>query len=284
MRAMRLPVILALLAGCGPMPPPAGGGGAPAAAPAAHPELSRALAPLAWWLGAWSSPGNAGTEHWVAVDGAIYGVALHPSGEFEVMIVDDGPERPGHADGVWRFVAMPGGARAVEFRHRASSSSSVTFANDAHDFPTSITYARHGDTLDATLGGDGGRTERFRFTRASALPAPELEAADRAFAADTAARGVDGWMAAFEPAGASMRGGARLEGEELAAAMAPMLAAGRLTWEPIASGRRDLLGFTIGRASYTGNTTARFTYATIWRRQPDGGWKVAFDVGRPVHD
>jgi len=28
----------------------------------------------------------------------------------------------------------------------------------------------------------------------------------------------------------------------------------------------------------------RCTYVTIWRRQPDGAWKVLFDTGRTVQD
>ncbi len=66
-------VTLALIAGCGSAATPAR-----SPAPAAHAELSPALAPLAWWLGDWEAETGGGSEHWLAADGAIYGVALPP--------------------------------------------------------------------------------------------------------------------------------------------------------------------------------------------------------------
>lgn len=77
--------------------------------------------------------------------------------------------------------------------------------------------------------------------------------------------------------------------------MAPMrtiallisLTSGRLAWAPIASGRGEALGFTIGKATFTADRpedSRRSTYATIWRRQGDGSWKVLFDTGRIVQD
>jgi len=42
----------------------------------------------------------------------------------------------------------------------------------------------------------------------------------------------------------------------------------------------------VGRASSPAHDHAadgwRSTYVTIWRRQPDGAWKVLFDTGRIV--
>ena len=254
----------------------------PPSAPATT-ELSPALAPLAWWLGDWDADDGNGSEHWVAAAGAIYGVALH--GEtFEVLVVDDG-EGPGRPDGVLRLFAMPNGARSVEFRQRTIGDGSATFANDAHDFPKTIRYGLAPDRsgLVAVLGG--AKQVEFRFRPGTRAPAPELEAADLAFAAATTQRGVDGWLAAFDAKGGLMRGGARVDHAGITAAMTPTLTSGRLDWAPIASGKSGELGFTVGKATFTGARPEngwRSTYVTIWHRQPDGSWKVLFDTGRLV--
>ncbi len=288
MRSIALTLTILLAAACGGTSPagkPGGGGnggGDPGAA-----ELSPALAPLAWWLGDWEAEDGKSSEHWVAAAGAIYGVSLQGATAFEVMIVDDGEER-GEPDGVLRFIAMPGGQRAVELRGRELGDRSALFANDDHDFPKTIRYFLEGDTLRATLGGDEGRQEQFRFRRAAARRAPELEAADRAFAADVAKRGVEGWVAAFDPEGWMVPdSGERVEGDGIAEHMRETLTAGRLEWAPIASGRNEALGFTVGKATYTAATPAqsrRTSYVTIWRKQADGTWKVLFDTGRIVQD
>ena len=279
---MRVLLFLVLL-GCG--------GARSAAEPeVVSPELSTALAPLSWWLGDWASGsdcagmknGPSYTEHWLAVSGAMYGIGFNAQG-FEVMIVDDGEEE---LDGVLRFIAMPMGARSVEFSQRELGTRTVTFANPAHDDPKAIVYAREGEHLRAVLTGE--THTRVDFCAGARERAPELEEADRAFSADTSARGIEGWMAAFEPKGGMMRRGARIEGEAVRALMAPLLAKGKLVWEPIASGRASAtLGFTVGKATFTGSEpgdTWRSSYVTIWRKQPDGAWKVWFDTGRPVHE
>jgi ketosteroid isomerase-like protein len=69
--------------------------------------------------------------------------------------------------------------------------------------------------------------------------------------------------------------------------MKPTLSSGRLDWAPIASGKSGDLGFTVGKAAFTGATPEdgwRSTYVTIWHRQPDGTWKVLFDTGRVVQE
>jgi ketosteroid isomerase-like protein len=260
---------------------------APAPAPAAtSTELSPELASLGWWLGAWQAIDGSSREHWIAAGGAIYGISLHRGGGFEALIVDDG-DSPGKADGVLRLIAMPGGQRAVEFRQRLIEESSATFANDAHDFPKTVTYRRAGDELQAILGGSD-RSERFAFRRHVAAAAPELEAADVAFSAATGDRGAEGWVAAFDPEGWMLRQGEKVVGHDaIAALMRPALAGGRMSWAPLASGRAGDLGFTVGKASFTGataETSWRSSYVTIWRRQSDGTWKVLFDTGRIIHE
>jgi ketosteroid isomerase-like protein len=263
------------LAGC------AGRAAVPLAPPAASPEAP-ALAALSWLEGTWK--GEHGTETWAAVGGALYGVALLDDGGFEVMIVDDG-DGPGPPDGVLRFLAMPGGAAPTEFRAEAPDATGITFSNPAHDFPKVIRYERVPDGLLATLEPDGAEPVRFAFAPGEPLDAPELIAADTAFAADTAARGVDGLMAWFAPDGWMFdRAGQPMRGEALRAAWAKRLAAGTLTWAPVASGRAGDVGFTVGHAAFTGADERRdSSYVTIWALQTDGTWKVRFDTGRTVN-
>lgn len=276
-------VLTVMLASCSSAAHPAPAGPTTPAPPATiSPELSPALAPLAWWLGDWQS--EHGTEHWVAVSGAIYGIALTPDGSFEVMIVDDG-EGIAPADGVLRFIAMPGGGSSTEFTQQAVGTQRVTFANPAHDDPKAITYERAGTNLRAIV--DGTKQLTFSFRPVPRQPASELEAADRAFGADTAARGIEGWVAAFDPKGGMLNKGTRVEGAALRETMTPVLASYTIAWEPVASHRAGPIGFTVGKATFTGKTPAqgwRSTYVTIWRKQPDGAWKVLFDTGRPVNE
>jgi len=116
-------------------------------------------------------------------------------------------------------------------------------------------------------------------------------AADRAFDEETAARGVDGWVDWFA-GDATMfpQQGKAVGHEAIREVMTPLFAkpGNRLAWRPTdaevaASGD---LAYTIGRwemfvqdesgaevSAGTGN------YVTIWRKQDDGSWKVAVDIG-----
>jgi ketosteroid isomerase-like protein len=278
---MRTALAACLVAlGCSSTPTPV----APKApAPPSTTELSPALAPLAWWLGDWET--DLGTEHWIAADGAVYGIALQRDGAFEVMIVDDG-EGTAPADGVLRFVAMPNGERSVEFRVKELGTSGVTFENPEHDFPKAIAYERTGDELKATLSADGARTLGFTFRPGTRTAAPELEAADKKFAADVDAGGAAAWANWFAPDGGMMRKSGRVERASIENFMKDVFDTGMLAWEPIASGRAGAVGFTVGKATFTGKTPEeafKSTYVTIWKQQPDGEWKVWFDTGRVVN-
>ncbi len=120
----------------------------------------------------------------------------------------------------------------------------------------------------------------------------ELMDADRAFAADTADRGLAGWLDAFAVDGVELPAGEPIARGKAAirAVMAPLLSdpTNKLRWEPDSasvSASGDL-GYTLGHAvvSKIGPSggeavLAKLKYATIWKRQSDGHWRVAVDVG-----
>ena len=96
--------------------------------------------------------------------------------------------------------------------------------------------------------------------------------ADRAFAAAVAKDGADAWAAWFAEDGAMIQAGV-----------------GEVEWEPE---RADLaasgdLGWTTGpwqlrQEGADGPIASRGRYVSIWRRQPDGSWKVVMDLGNPI--
>ena len=121
----------------------------------------------------------------------------------------------------------------------------------------------------------------------------DLMDADRAFARDVQARRLEGWVEAFADSALVLRPnvpvavGKAAVRERIAAAFADT--SFTLNWEPI---RADVaasgdLGFTVGlsqsrRLDADGKpVVGTGKYTTIWRRQPDGSWKVVLDVGTP---
>jgi ketosteroid isomerase-like protein len=113
---------------------------------------------------------------------------------------------------------------------------------------------------------------------ASETPAAQIEAAERAFAADGLTMGVRGsflkHMAddaiVFEPAPVSAKAayGARSgQGEP------------KLEWWPawVVAARSGDLGLSIGPAAYDGRRAA--WYASIWRKDADGRWRWIYDGG-----
>jgi len=120
-----------------------------------------------------------------------------------------------------------------------------------------------------------------------------LIAADDAFAAATAAHGLEGWLAAFDSTGIQMEPDVPFTPGLAAvrASMAPALndTAFHLTWKPTMAfaGAAGDLGYTLGtwQASLKGadgiERVNTGKYVTIWRKQADGVWKVVFDGGSP---
>jgi len=76
----------------------------------------------------------------------------------------------------------------------------------------------------------------------------------------------------------------RVEGADgIREVMSGLLASTKIEWAPIASAMRGDVGYTVGKATFTGKDDSwRSTYVTIWKKQPDGSWKVLFDTGRTV--
>ena len=119
-----------------------------------------------------------------------------------------------------------------------------------------------------------------------------LMAVDRAFAKDTEAEGLDGWLAYFSddsvifPAGAPIiRGITEIRKHYAETGFSPA----NLRWEPVdaeASAAGDF-GVTWGTWSFEspgpdGETrVATGKYLSVWRRNADGGWKLVADIGNP---
>ena len=240
---------------------------------------------LGWIAGQWERA--EGVEHWHEAGGVLWGVGFTVKGGktafFEVLLIEA-------ADGRLRYVAMPGGKTEVMFPAVEIGADAVTFANPQHDFPKTIHYRREGDELAARVAGDGSG-EDYRWRRASQGRAEPLEAADRAFAADSASRGLPAWVSAFDSGGAmwSRRRKVALTGDAIRETMAPLFEKKvQIEWAPVASGLSPAgdLGYTVGTSRYTGPgpdgarvETHRGAYVSIWRRQADGSWKVLFDTG-----
>jgi ketosteroid isomerase-like protein len=144
--------------------------------------------------------------------------------------------------------------------------------------------------VSARLSGQADAAEPFRRA--------VLEA-DRAFDRDVATGGAKAWASYFAPDGKMFRANAtitqgRAEIEQL---MAPFFGQPdvSLRWQPTfadASASGDL-GYTTGESTTRGRdeqgrvVESRGRYVTIWKRQTDGSWKVALDIGantppRPV--
>lgn len=127
-------------------------------------------------------------------------------------------------------------------------------------------------------------TERFEA---------ELIAADRAFDQATHEGGADAWSSFFEVDGSMIQAGVgEISGREaIRQSMEGAFSSGfELRWTPTRAVASDdgTLGYTVGEwtsraASADGTLSERQgLYVSIWRRQPDGTWLVAMDLGNPV--
>jgi len=125
-------------------------------------------------------------------------------------------------------------------------------------------------------------------------PAQALLEADRLFAEETTERSVDGWLAWFEADGTMVQGTGEVRGHDaIRDMMTPFFADStiQLLWGPVRAeiSEDNDLGYTIGTYRVTRVGVAEDEpplshgmYLTVWRRQADGAWKVAADIGAPA--
>jgi ketosteroid isomerase-like protein len=127
-------------------------------------------------------------------------------------------------------------------------------------------------------------------TGAAPRHAEVLMQADRDFNAAVAQRRLDAWAESFAPNGSQMSEGGKLVTGDSAirAHMAPAFADSgfRLEWEPLRAeiSNGGKLGTTWGRWTAHSLRAGREeittgNYVTVWRKQPDGSWKIVFDTG-----
>jgi ketosteroid isomerase-like protein len=272
-RARALPLLVLIAVACGHAPKATG------------PRYPAAMQPFSWLLGAWQTDG--GSETWSFAGDAFFGVvfagAEHKTGSFEVLILHDVP-------GGIELEVLPEGQMAATFPLSQADGTHAVFDDPEHAFPKRIIYDGQGDALTTAAEGDADDSRvAVAYRRADEARAPELEQADRAFAADTARRGAAGWTDWFDAEGAMWQGKAgRVAGKDaIFAAMHESLdhPGVRLDWTPRASGLAPAgdLGFTVGDWTFAGpDGKARGAYVTVWRKQADGHWRVLFDTGDPV--
>jgi ketosteroid isomerase-like protein len=135
----------------------------------------------------------------------------------------------------------------------------------------------------------------FGFSMAQDLKdeAAHLMQLDRDFNKATAEKGVDGWVAYFAPNG-SMLGDTSHPTTGLAAIrveMEPVFKDTNFTlrWHPVKGEMMmpGVLGYTVGRWERTRKTKEGTiikktgTYTSVWKKQPDGSWKIVLDTGTP---
>ncbi len=256
-------------------------------APAVHADVAE----VGWLVGRWLSDPGDYQESWHAVGdallGASFGVSSGRTTSWEASIV----ARDEQGGLVYR--AMPAGAAPVPFVRNVAGDRAVRFGNPAHDFPQLIAYARRDAGGVSRLGARiAGRSKQIDIPMllVPPAPAPELEAADLAFAADVEAHGTDAWVEIFLADGGMESNGERVTGKDaIRATMEPTLSdrTVRLQWAPLASGLSPAgdLGYTIGawalrkHADGAWRTEATGSYVTVWQRAADGAWKVLFDAG-----
>jgi ketosteroid isomerase-like protein len=120
-----------------------------------------------------------------------------------------------------------------------------------------------------------------------------LEKAELDFAADTAARGVEGWVAAFADDGIGLDAkGRQTKGkDQIRAKMTPVFAEVKISWKPtlVEVAPDGQMGFTYGLYEVTPRAgepkvLAHGAYMTVWKRDSARKWKVAADLGAQDRD
>ncbi len=216
-------------------------------------------------------------------DGALYGVAL--ADPPAVWVIDDEPTDVA-ADQRWLRLTVyePDAPIGRVCDHDRDQPEGLWFACD-DDAGGTLRFVQNGELLDYEIATD--TTGPFTFHHSPAEPARALdaEAADRAFEADTEARGIAGWTPWFAADAVMWDDLARVQGPDaITALMTPVLDRVALTWTPIAStlAPEGTIAATAGTSegrSADGAVAFTGTYLTVWRKEPEG-WRAIFDVGR----
>lgn len=120
-----------------------------------------------------------------------------------------------------------------------------------------------------------------------------VAAADREFDAATAQGGADAWASYFAEDGMMLSdGGGAIRGRQaILEAMVPFLGNpdNSLRWKPLLQevSNDATLAYTVGSYHLSAKTAEGQTvsregkYLSVWRREADGTWKVAVDLGNP---
>ena len=127
--------------------------------------------------------------------------------------------------------------------------------------------------------------------RAAADPREQLLEADREFDRAVAQRGLDAWVDHFAEDGRMLPVGADpvIGREAIRKRMAPAFASAgfSIRWNPVFAdvARSGDLGYTYGMsevksAGQDGTPAIQHgKYLTVWKKQTNGSWKVAADIG-----
>ena len=138
------------------------------------------------------------------------------------------------------------------------------------------------NTSSDMVAGDSASMEQWQI---------ELIEADRGFNRAVQTTGLGAWLFAFGSDGMLISGGRTFVGREgIRRAVLPLFADPEfeLTWDPTFAtvGPSGDLGYTIGTYEMTtggevGPLHETGSYLTVWRRKPNGDWKVEADIGSP---
>jgi len=234
----------------------------------------------AWLDGTWKRDDSSITYN--VVDGGNWSVEFHKLRGFYVAWTE--------SDGGTRDIT-------VSFENNSSSPSrsiATPLKNGAFDIEFDghhIHVTPVGSSAIVELVGDPEHKQTM--TRAPPLPAaPEIEDLDRKRSTASTRDGVDAWRKLifndtrmWDGEMFDDRGLGDMNG--LNKYITKLLARGALDFEPVASGKSGIMGFTIGRyrvRARAGSVIESGTYATVWEFDSDDGWRIRFHVdNRAMH-
>lgn len=141
--------------------------------------------------------------------------------------------------------------------------------------------------LTLCLSGASSATDK-KAAKGEAL----LRQLEAEFAADVAQHGHDAFVSHFAEEGVEVVDGGGFNNKEAMRKQPAWPEGTRLTWTPIKAEMASSgdLGYTYGNYVYTaknkeGKTVTSYgKYASIWKKQKDGQWKVVVDVGNSSPD